>query len=589
MLRDPNDINSRAASTCRVRARSGDRTFAATWRRSIFVWLAASLSAILLGPGASGASARESTIDLDVRVLVVRGDVVEIDVGASSGAMPGDVVVLRPLGRAEMTGRVRTTRDKASIVYVSGGTAGLSPGVPGVLRVPEGRLASLAEGADSPSTDEQLPVAWSRHEGPWENGAPLLAEVTSPLPDERPSIWRGRGTVGAFLLVDNGALPRQDRIGWLGLDLRGQNPFGRGGEMNIAFEVRANDLSYDDPALEGDSSSFLRVDRLSYAWGGTRDAPLRFEVGRFLSREFPELGFIGGLEASYRTTGGMRFGALSGFQPALDAKRSFQDAPQVALWGAVPFGAENQGDVGLALQKTWFEGAQDRDLMIGRGRWTDGPWRFDASVWVDGYGADDPGKSSGLELTEARAGMSRMIGARSGVRLDASRIRFPSLRRHVNQSLSIERLENAAADTINLSAWMPAGRNGRWNARAGAWENDDDNGGWVEFGHAHDLGGDAFRRWSLDAFLSNDPLNDVVGGRGRISGGLRGGTWSLSLDVGSYDRSQELNIGDEFQSAIRAVWNGEIADRWFLQVDLTDRLGSEQNAYSLNLSLSRSL
>jgi len=589
MLRDPNSTKTRAVSAGPVRVRAGDLTISATWRRSIRGWLAVFLAAVLLAPAADAAAARDQTIDLDVRVLVVRGDVVEIDVGASSGAMPGDVVVLRPLGRAEVTGRVRTTRDKASVVYISGGTANISPGVPGVLRVPESRLAPTIGDADGANTDEQIPVAWSNQEGPWKTDAPLLAEVTSPLPAERTATWRGRGTLGTFLLVDNGALPRTDRIGWFGLDLRGQNPFGRGGEFNVAFEVRANDLTYDDPELDGDSSAFLRVDRLSYAWGGTRDEPLRLEVGRFLSREFPELGFVGGLEASYRTDGGMRFGALSGFQPALDAERSFQDAPQVALWGAIPFGAEEQGDLGLALQKTWFEGEEDRDLIIGRGRWSDGPWRFDASVWVDDYGAEDPGKSPGLELTEARAGLSRMIGARSGVRLDASRIRFPSLRRLTNQDLSEDRLANAAADTINLSAWMPAGRNGRWNARAGAWENEDDNGGWVEFGHAHDLGGDAFRRWSIDAFLSNDPLNDVIGARGRISGGLRGGTWSLSLDVGSYDRSQELNVDDELQSAIRAGWNGEVADRWFMQIDVTDRFGGEQSAYSLNLSLSRSL
>lgn len=318
MLRISNDPKAHAAAHGAVRARVNDRALRASRVRPLFTSLAIILAAILLAPAAA---ARDKTIDLDVRVLVVRGDAVEIDVGASSGAMPGDVVVLRPLGQAEVTGRVRTTRDKASVVYISGGTANISPGVPGVLRVPESRLTPSIEDSDGTKTDEQLPVAWSNQEGPWKTDAPLLAEVTSPLPAERPSIWRGRGTLGTFLLVDNGALPRTDRIGWFGLDLRGQNPFGRGGEMNVAFEVRANDLTYDDPDLEGDSSAFLRVDRLSYAWGGTRDEPLRLEVGRFLSREFPELGFVGGLEASYRTDGGAAFRRAVGL-PARARRRA---------------------------------------------------------------------------------------------------------------------------------------------------------------------------------------------------------------------------------------------------------------------------
>jgi hypothetical protein len=456
--------------------------------------------------------------------------------------------------------------------------------VPGVVRVAAERL----EGGDG-GPPEQPPVVWENDEDPWEEGLPLLAEVSSPAPDERPSDWRGRATLGAFYLVDDGALPRTDRIGWLGLDVTGDNPLGRGGRADLAFEVRSNDLEFDDPDLVGDDSAFLRLDRASYAWGGSRGAPWRGEAGRFLSRTFPELGFVDGVEASYRAGGGARYGVIAGLQPALDPERSFEDSPQVAAWTSIPFGADRRGEVGIAAQKTWYDGEEDRDLVVTRAGWSDGPWRLDAAAWVDLYDDSDRGKSEGLELTEARASVVRTFGRRAGVRADASRIRFPSVRRARNQTIADDRLEDAEVDTFGLQAWLPFGDRTRWNARVGAWQDEEDDGGWAEVGLSGDLAGAVLTRWSIDAFLNGDPRTEAVGARARLSGPSLGGLWSVGLEVADYDRSADPGIEDELLGAARLGWSGEIADRWFLQLDATARFGDEQSAASLDVSLSRSL
>ncbi|MEZ6016772.1 MAG: hypothetical protein R3F49_16765 [Planctomycetota bacterium] len=525
-------------------------------------------------------------VEVEVRVLAVRGNVVEIDRGTNAGAEPGDVVVLRPLGQPEVRGTVRSVSADAATVVLSAAVSDLAPGAPGILRLPADRFpdpnAARVEGLPPP--------VWHNPDDQWEDGLPLLAEVTGPRPDERPSTWTGRGTLGGYFLKDDGALPRDDAVGRVGLALEGQNPFGRGGRMHVGVELRAERTDFSDPALEDDSNTFLRVDELSYEWGGTRDEPRRYEVGRFLQYAFPELGLLDGVEASQRLDNGVRIGASVGSQPALDRERSVENAPQVALWALIPFAEERRGELGLALQETWFDGQQDRDLFLARARWTDGlAWRADATTWIDLYRSDDVGKSSGAELTEARASLTRTFESGAGARLDLSQVKFPSLRRYRAQDFTAEELRDANTTTASFSTWVPHGDRGTWNGRIGVWTDDEADGGWADVGYDRRFDGDVIDRGSGALFYSDNRDGNIVGVRTRVSGPGLGGRWSAGLDFGLYDRLDTNGGTDQLQQgALRAGWSGAFGDGWYLYLDGAQRFGDDQDAISLDFTLQRS-
>lgn len=525
-------------------------------------------------------------IEVEVRVLSVRGNVVEIDRGTTAGAKPGDVVVLRPLGQPEVTGSVRSVTSDAATVVLSAAVPSLAPGVPGVLRLPRDRFPD----PDAPRIAGMPPPLWRNPDDQWEEGLPLLAEARSPRPDERPTEWTGRAWLGGYVLRDDGALPRDDHVGRLGLALEGQNPFGRGGRAHVALEVRGERTDFASDEFEDDSSTFLRVDELSYEWGGTRDEARRFEVGRFLSRAFPELGLLDGVEVSQRFENGARVGGALASQPALDRERSLENAPQLAVWALLPFAEEGRGELGFALQETWFEGDQDRDLFISRARWSDGEaWRADATAWVDLYRSDDAGKSQGLELTEARASVTRTFESGAGLRADVARVRFPSLRRYRAQDFTPDELGGDGVHTASLSGWLPSGERGTWNARLGAWSDDDADGGWADLGYDRRFGSDVIDRGSAALFLSDGREGGVVGARALVSGPGLGGRWSAGVDAGLYDRRDTLGGTESLlQGALRTGWNGALGRGWFLYLDGAARFGDDQDALSLDFTLQRS-
>lgn len=525
-------------------------------------------------------------VEVEVRVLAVRGNVVDIDRGTNAGAAPGDLVVLRPLGQPEVQGTVRAVAADTCSVVLGSVAEGLAPGVPGVLRVPRERFPD----PDAPRSPGMPPPVWRNPDEQWEEGLPLLAEVTGPRPAERPTEWSGRGWFGGYVLTDDGALPRDDRVARLGLALEGRNPFGRGGRMHVAGEVRAERTDYADAGLDDDSSTYLRLDALSYEWGGVRGEPRRYEVGRFHSFAFPELGLLDGAEVSHRFDGGTRLGASLGFQPALDEERSVEDAPQLAAWALMPFAEEDRGELGIALQETWYEGEQDRDLLLTRARWTDGErWRADATTWLDLYRSDDAGKSEGLDVSEARASVTRTFESGAGVRADVGYVDVPALKRLRAQDFTPEELRDAATSAASVSAWWPQGARGTWNARLGGWRDDEADGVWGDLGYERRFDSDAVDRGTLGLFAGDQPDGDVLGARTRISGPARAGRWHTGFDVGLYDRRATDGSAEELlQGAVRAGWSGGLGAGWFLYLDGAARFGDDQDALSLDFTLQRS-
>ena len=516
-------------------------------------------------------------LTLDLRVLAVRGDLVEIDRGTLAGVAVGDPVILRPLGRPEVQGTVQAVATAGATVLVVGGGAALAPGTPGVVRIPEGRLAPPEAGAPTFRNPDER----------WDEGLPLLAEARSPRPKERPSAWTGRAWAGAYVLQDDGALPRDDRVLRLGLAAEGQNPFGRGGRLRIAGELRAEDIDYVAPDFADDSATFLRVDSLSYEWGGTREAPTRYEVGRFLPFVFPELGLLDGVEASHRFASGARVGATLGALAGLDRDRSFGDAPQAALWSVLPF-HDDRAELGLALQETWYEGEQDRDLVLTRLRWTDGAaWRADATAWFDYYRSEDVGRSSSFELTEARASVTRLFEGGAGIRVDFASFQPPIVRRERPQALALEELREA--ETAALALWLPQGARTTWSARLGGWRDDDLDGSWGELGFDRRLDRQVIEHLHVAALYTTGRDGDILGMRLRLGGLGLAGRWYMGADLGVFQRP-DVQGGDESldQNALRAGWSRVFGGDWQCFIDLAQRFGDEQDALSLDITLQRS-
>ena len=98
-----------------------------------------------------------------------------------------------------------------------------------------------------------------------------------------------------------------------GVDLLYENVTGNADSLH--FDGEANYRNTDVPDDDGQRESRLRLDRLSYALGGHRFAPQRFEIGRFLHYGMSEFGVVDGVEWNVRRDEGDRFGLSAGFLP----------------------------------------------------------------------------------------------------------------------------------------------------------------------------------------------------------------------------------------------------------------------------------
>ncbi|MFT6832300.1 MAG: hypothetical protein ACJAZN_002472 [Planctomycetota bacterium] len=512
---------------------------------------------------------------------------VRIDRGASAGLEPGDRVTLRPLGQSPVQGVVQSVEERESVVDITQSIAGLAPGVPGEVRIPLSRI----DGAKSRKTTDEAgypPIEWSSDEVEWDEETPLLAEATILEREERDPVWRGRVYMTSDLIHDAIGEGRDDLFSRIGLDARGTNVFGFGGEMRLdgEFNVRETDLSDG----QGEQDTLARLDRFSYALGGVRGAPRRIEVGRFLPREFPELGLLDGVEASWRAAAGHRLGASIGYLPSNDRERSTGDTLQVSSWAALALDREERFQLGAALQKTWHKGEEDRELFLSRLRWTpDGPWSAFATTWVDFYGAEDPLKEDSVELTQALVSVSRSLGRNAGASVSSSLVRYPSLLRDGLQDLPSSILTDGRSRRTSLSAWTRLTKTHRVRVRLDQWSDQSSSGNGAELGWDHQLQGPRVQRVYASTFYREGRFGDVSGFRTGVGGPLRGGQWRADLDAGLFGQArfsgEQKNL---LQGALRLGWDGLIGQDWLLSLTTSYRFGDEQDAVSLGFLLQRS-
>jgi len=547
---------------------------ARAWRRAaaLLAWLAAADAA------AQDASDAAAIVRIEASVTAVTANNAFLDKGRLDHVEPGDPVVLRPLAAGEVKAVVRmVTRHSCRIELQAGAT--VEVGDRGEVLVPQARLE--AEGADDAGHS-----AWTADDSGYDASQPLLAAPAGQAPEDRPLRIHGR-----WFFDVNGTWDEErgnDYQLWRsGLELTVENPFGDAGEAHVVADALRHDTH-----LEGgpdDSSTLLRPERASYSWGGTRQRPDRYEVGRFVQEEFPELGVLDGVEATHRLEDGGRIGASFGYMPEWEPDLQTGDDLQAAVFYRRDADERSPLSWGLAYQNTWHEGVQDRNLFVAD---FDTELAEDVTLsgeaLVDYYGpGGDTLKDDGAQLTEAHLNGRWRLESHASIGLHASRTRWPEMKRDEFGSLTAGQVADNRVTRFGVDAWKDLSETLRLDGRLDGWTDQDDSG---NSGDVRATLRDLFWTdgdFTVDVFGTN---GEFTAGRGlRLSarsplGALGYGT--LSWEASSYESGvlggQHV---DTDQQAVRASLDRDLGARWNASLYAERRTGDDTDATSLGLFL----
>lgn len=526
--------------------------------------------------------ATDEPVEIRVRVVWVSGSLVRVDLGAESGLQIGDRIRFEPLGLADVEGVVQAVGNRQAEVLLPAGEFGMQPGVRGLVKLrPVQRTAYTGPVLPDLEADKG-----------WKEGMPLLGGVSQVQPEERPTVWSGNWTLSGRMSGDGTGSQRTDHRGQVGYSLHGANPWGRGGQVRLDMEVQQSRLDFDDgvTGTGGGSDTYLRVRRASYAFGGERHRPRRYQFGRFYTTSMPELGLLDGAAVTQRSANGTLFGASFGWQPSYGPEMEFEDSMALSSWAVKPLGTNLRSSVAAAIQKTWFKGKADRDWLLFKGHLSaGGPWSATGSLTFDLYDSEDIAKDSGFETTGYRARVQRDLGEGKGVALIHSLVRFPEIRRRLPADYSTASLTGAKTTRTGLSGWYPLANQRSLSARHEVWSDEDENGGYSEVSLESRLQASRADRWYLTGFVSDTRLADITALRLGLSGQANGGRWNAGLDLGNYEQTDtDGNLEKEFQGSLRGGWSGSLGGDWYMGMDAALHFGNDRDAYSLGFLLQRS-
>lgn len=560
---------------------------------------AASAGASDHAPKAAGA-ARDEVVVLPLRVTRVLADgTVVVDRGTRDGVVPGAVVRLLPKGAPPLLGSAISVAARETVVELDplgAGSAAVVAGVAGELEVlpaegadeneggagqpseggsgaGSGDAGSGADGAGGaqagasgePGAERPRP-AWERPDDGWTSGEPLLARVRVERPDQRAPVIGGR----TYLAAGGASNLAADRgHGFLrgGFDAYVTNPFRSGGRLDLDAELDLG--AHFVPGIEGrdGGQGRLRVDALSYSWGGDRWDPEGYTVGRFLMGTTPELGRLDGVEWTRRFAGGDRIGASAGYlvEDGFDGSTGHELA-FTGFYRWVPDERELVSVTG-AFEKTFYNGDRDRDLVFVRATALPGgglgPWSLHTALWYDLYDGEDAAAASGANLSRSRVQAWRDWDAAVAGRRD-----------HFGVSLVHEEYVDTKADALDplFGAGLADERTDRlaldgdvWVAPdrrlfygAGVWDDVNEDGIDVETGV--ELVGDRFGDWlgsgerfDVRSFASVGRSSTVLGaGCAYGAGWDEEVAWELAYELMHEDR-QGFSAGrdDSLQHRVR--------------------------------------
>ena len=562
----------------------------AAWKRGRVLWIAAIL---WLGLCAIARAQEETLERVEVRVSAQIGGSVYLDRGQDAFLQPGDRVRLHPIGAPEVEARVRAvSRDTCRAEIPSGATVAI--GTRGEVLVPAARRPGAQVAAPAPGAPAEPvtvpPVAhppWTHPPEEWSQDMPLLAPAQGLEPQERPSQWSGRYFLQGDATFDHEGGGREYLHPRAGVEALLENPFGQGGGLALDLEGIARSSSFDTG--EDEDEQFLRLQRLSYYFGGVRGMPTRFEVGRFLHSEFPELGVLDGIELVRRTSGGDHLGASLGYLPEPTPEMETGEDAEVSVFYRFFHGPERELALGTAVQKTWHQGDEDRDLWITTLDWRpSATWYAFVTAWVDFYGSDDVIKDSGAELTELHATLGWRPSLAGGASLALTRLRWPELLRDEFTRETPAQVEDYDLQRASLSLWRDAGEHVRLSCRLDAWEDQDDDGLGGEVGIA--LREALWEQGELSASVF-DQEGATTGVQGVRLGATRwsgANSWRLTYELANQEQEGVAGAQAELlQHAIFLAFDFAISRDWFLSLGAEQRFGDEVSATTLGFHLQR--
>ena len=575
---------------------------------------------------------------LEVFVDGISGGAVYLDRGREAGLRLDQELELYPAGFAPVRARVVALSRSSARVQLLGSREGLEAGVRGLVLAREGAAASAPATGLEPSTgtrgaarreaaasrpantpgpantegpaaaDGQAPedvppdapsvggpersrehAPWSPGSLEWEESAPLLAAPRTLRAEERePDVW-GSVFLDGARSEDHVGDDRRYQSWRSGLYLGAENFLGRGGTLYVDLEVERQsvDLGGDGSQHEED----MRVEELSWAWGGRRESPWRVQLGRFHQHELPELGRLDGVEFAHRSESGDRTALSLGTTPMHDAELGVSDDAQLALAHSFVFGAEETSALTLGAQRSYAGGTRERDLFVASlfASLSSRTSLF-GSAWVDRYGEEARVKDEGLELTRWNLNLSHRFegGHRAG--LSASHFRYPEIERFAG--LSPELLAHGHDDRVGLSLRYELSHDLACSTRLDRWADEESDGGAAELGLELDDLAWPQGQLLLAVFAREGRYSQSSGYRLSASRRFRDGRAQLAWSSARYE---PLGIGDPddedadpFENqALRASLDLELAHELELGLYTTRRFSDEGEASTLGFQLRR--
>lgn len=479
------------------------------------------LAAILALAGLATAQEEEKRLEVRVTAIDAPG-VVKIDRGAGSQLEIDDLVTLQPREGLPVEGVLIEVEDRSALVRLYDSSLRVAVGTRGYVLIPVDR------GSESQSDGEPRTGPGRYADDDWEEGMPLLAGIKAVDPAERTPLFTGRTYFSADQTFTSDET-RHDGFYRMGTNLTYENPFGRGGVMNIDAEY--NYRGTHAPDLASENFTRFRIDRASYQWGGTRFDDESREVGRFLQRGMPEFGVIDGYEWGRRRGNGDRYGFSAGWLP--EPTPQFESGHDFQVSGFYEWHPEKADSFVLTggFQRTFHGRTADRDLFVGKVSYRPtANWDAHTTAWVDLYSDRDDAKPL-LELSNLLAVANRRWGREGLLTISFRHWTFPQIDRFEFLPVNNQQLGDDRTRRLSVSGWKRLSERDRFHGAAGAWVDEDEAGGDLELGIERKNFVFDGSRADLTGFLTAGEFSRIAGIRAQYDWRVPNGRWSLFYSV----------------------------------------------------------
>ncbi len=524
------------------------------------------------------------------------GNELEVDRGSGIRLQAGDSILFETREGKVLQGRVVRVLERKAIVEPVDSKAIIALGTRGHALVPKSRF-QRKDGAGDESTPEvavegepkpaQDHEPWTRLEDDWTANDPLLARIKPLSPEQRDRAFGGRA-YGIFEQRFDTQDNRSELYMRTGTDLWMTNPFGQGGRLQLDMEV--NRYNYDLPELTDSTGSNLRLDRASYAWGGDRYRTNRYEVGRFLVHGMPELGLVDGVSFGRRLPSGNSFGASLGGMPEPNPDQDSGQDIQISAFYRWVADARERWTAAVAIQKTWHNGSQDRDLIIAKTDWMPiSGWQFHGNAWIDLYPSEDADKDAGPEFTRMYMSTSRDWNGKRGVRGVYSFQKYPSLLRNEFQDPAPDTVQREHVNRASVGVWQRLDDKRRLTLDLGLWEDDDDTGGDLDVGLEVEDFGSENSRLGIHIFQTNGEFSANVGARITYSQYVSEDHWSVLYEATKTTQDDFDPAADTYyQHRVRGSYQFQIDRAWQVSVFAEDTILEDDSSFLLGFQFDRS-